>query len=91
MLTPDDIVKYGIIGTWDRYSAVDDLFSNSEHDPYLCALMEAEYTAAGHKFDISVALGPKGKCVTQIIVFRSKEGYERYVRDGITIFDHKEI
>ena len=41
-------------------------------------------------YDIVVAICPNGNVVTQIIVFRTFAGYEKYLRDGIIIFDDKE-
>lgn len=91
MLTATHIKRYGILATYDRYCSIDKLFSSHSHDPYIEAEEMAYELSRGGNYDISVAIGADGKCVTQIILFRDKRGYELYVRDGITIFEHKEI
>ena len=90
MLTSSIIVRYGITGVWDRVSRVDDLFSGSDNDPHLLAQIDAPNLADGEYYSLSFALGIKNTLVTQIIFFKDKQGYERYLRDGITLFDDKE-
>lgn len=94
------------MNVWDRVSAVDHLFRGHvwsevflngipmellEEDPYLSAADHGDLISEGHPFDITVAIGKYGTIVCQIVVFKDLEGFERYKRDGITIFDHKEI
>lgn len=91
MMTASQIFKYGIAATFDNHSAVDELFSGDGNDPSLAAENLAYDVAEGGYWDISVAIGANGTCVTQILIFRNKEGYEAYKKDGVTIFDQKEI
>ena len=91
MLTASQIARYSIAATYDSYAAIDELFSGEGNDPCLSAENLAYDVAGGCFFDVSVAISPKNVCCTQIVVFRTKQGYERYRRDNITIFDQKEI
>ena len=91
MLTASQIARYSIAATYDSYAAVDELCSGEGNDPSLSAENLAYDLSKGCFFDISVAIAPEHKVVTQIIVFRTKQGYERYLRDGIKIFDQKEL
>ena len=51
--------RYGIRATYNMVSAVDDLFSGSEHDPYLNALEHgSDIAGANEGFDIVIAVGP---------------------------------
>jgi len=91
MLTASQIHRYGIAATYDSYASTEQLFSNGGLDPVLSAENMAYDIYQGGYFDISVAIGPNGTCVTQIILFRKKEGYDLYKADNITVFDQKEI
>lgn len=92
MLTASQIARYSIAeASFDSYEAIDQLFSNQWNDPVQRAENLAHDVSGGCYFDISVAIAPNNVCVTQIIVFRTKQGYERYLRDGIKVFDQKEL
>jgi len=91
MLTPTLITRYGIAATYDRITSMDRIFSGHDHDPINEAENLACDIAEGCFWDITVAICGEGKCVTQIIVFKDKLGYERYKRDKVTLFDQKEI
>jgi len=98
MLTAEIVATYQIDATYDRISRMDDLYSESINDPHLVAQMDADYCgynrdADGNMLpnDIVVAVCPNGNVVVQIVVFRNYEGYNRYLADGIVIFDDKGI
>ena len=97
MLTPTLITRYGIATThdvpmtYDRITTIDKLFSGGDGDPVNEAANLAYDLAEGAYWDITVAICGEGKCVTQIIVFRDKLGFERYKRDQVTLFDQKEL
>lgn len=91
MLTVSLIHKYGIVATHNTYSAIDELFSNLWNDPYQRAENLAYDIAEGLFFDVSVAICDEGKCICQSVIFRTREGYEKYKQDGIVLFDQKEI
>lgn len=96
MLTAEVVVRYSIDACYDRVSRMDDLFSESINDPYLNAQMDVDYCGYNKDkdgnflpYDISVAVCPNGNIITQVIVFRNYAGYDRYLADGITIFDDR--
>lgn len=91
MLTATLIARYGIAATYDSYAAADELFSGEGNDPVLSAENMAYDISHGGYFDITVAICPDGKCVTQVIIFRNKMGYDKYKYDNITLFDQKGI
>jgi len=104
MLTHELIGKYNIKmingkpAIYDTISRMDDLFSESINDPYLAAQMNADECGFNKDkdgallpYDITVAVCPNGNIITQIVVFRNYEGYDRYLADGIVIFDDKGI
>ena len=91
MLTATLIYRYGIAATYDSYAAADELFSGGGNDPVLSAENMAYDIAVGGYFDVTVAVCPNGTVVTQVIIFRNKVGYDKYLRDGIVLFDQKGI
>lgn len=98
MLTAKIVSRYHIDASYDRISRMDDLFSESINDPYLVSQMDADYCGYnkdkdGNRlpYEITVAVCPNGNVITQVMVFRNYEGYDRYLADGITIFDDKGI
>jgi len=91
MLNSSHILRYGIIGIYDSYAATDELFSNEGNDPYMSAENYAFDISKGGFWNITVGIGADGKCVTQTILFDNKLGYERFKRDNVLIFEHKEI
>ena len=58
-------------------------------DPYDESLMVADESGVEY-YDIIVAIGPKGICQVEVILFRTKEGYDRYKEDGVIIFNQPE-
>lgn len=98
MLDTEIITKYSIDATYDRISRMDDLFSGNEYDPAVLAEYDAtECGLAEDKnnrrlpFDVVTAVCPNGNVITQVVVFRTMDGYEKYLRDGVVIFDDKEL
>jgi len=91
MLTAAHIYRYKIIGIYDSYAAIDELFSYQGNDPYMSAENYAFDTSKGGFWDIVVGIGADGKCVTQTILFMNKMGYDRYKRENVLLFEHKEI
>ncbi len=105
-LTSTLISRYRIANTWDRVGKFDFLFRGTicealkkengnilygfNPDPFMDAQVDAFSFAEGKPYSITCAIGPNGTVVTQVIVFRDKDGFEQYERDGITIFDNKE-
>ena len=98
MLRSSDIVKYGIVLNTDIYSVIDWLFSGEKYeddetstnlDPY-----QEAHKVAGEMgvefYDINIAICKNNACIVQVLVFRTKEGYDKYKKDGVLIFDHKE-
>lgn len=83
-------MKYGIISTWDTYASIDDLFSGSNNDPWTSADQNADHIGAKW-YDISLAICADGKCIVQVLVFRNKVGLDKYMEDGVLIFNHREI
>ncbi len=88
MLTSSDILKYGIVSTWDTYASIDDLFSGSINDPWLSADQNSDYIGVKW-YDISLAICADGKCIVQVLAFKDKAGLYRYIEDGKLIFNHK--
>lgn len=107
MLTPSLIKEYSIDFTLDRYSAETELlFSGNFADPEMEAQDQASnyryfdivYAFGPHPrtiydgpFGITEYRTGTACLVAQIVVFRTKEGYEKYLRDKVLIFDNKEI
>ena len=103
MLKPSDIQKYTILLWQDVYASTDWLFSNKTIiqemedgeerqiflDPYDEALDSLDRMAAKY-FDLVVMIGANGTCQVQSIIFRTKEGYDRYKEDGVLIFNQPE-
>lgn len=95
MISASLIQRYGVRAVWDTTGVVDDLFSGSVNDPHLDALdFGMENKREGEKIDITFAVGPRNDngyttLVSQVIVFRDGQGLDRYLRDGITIFDDR--
>ena len=90
MLTSSIIHRYGICGVFDGSAMTDELFSSNINDPCIAA-DENAFAMRAKYWDTTVAICQDGKCVVQLILFNTKEGWERYVEDGILIFDQKEI
>lgn len=88
MVTASQISEYGILLFWpDDVRAIDELFSNEGNDPYLEALEKGFVQGDGYPYDISVGIGPDGKCVCQLVFFKDQSYYEKYERSGITVFN----
>lgn len=99
MLSSSIIFRYGIrsVGTVTMKSVIDDLYSQSYNDVECVVLDEAtRILKPGEMVAVSSAVGPRNKMghtvvTAQSIVFKNRIGYERYLADGITIFDnHRE-
>lgn len=91
MLTAAHIYRYKIIGIYDSYAAIDELFSGNYTDPYFGRYNNNNENLKGVLFDLVVAIGADGKCVIQTILFKNKMGYDRYKRENVLLFEHKEI
>lgn len=89
MLTSSIIVRYGIQHVFPQFSSFVDLFSGSMNDPEV-DVNERVLKLGFHYWDITFAIGINYTVETQLIIFKDKQGYERYLRDGITLFDDKE-
>lgn len=106
MLTQELKSKYSIKGTWDTVAAIDYLFRGDEwvdektecgiilhfceKDP--ASLAEDLACMEGIKwYDVSYAIGMYGSVVVQLIEFKNQDGRDRYLRDKITIFEHKQM
>lgn len=90
LITSSQIARYGISNIFAGYASVDYLFSGEGSDPYAAADSHAGAITNGQYFDITVAICAGNKVETQIIVFKNKAGWERYVRDGVKCYDCKE-
>lgn len=99
MLTVTQITKYGILAYADIHSKTDHLFSGEvdfgeDGNPTWLDPIDGAHESAGNMgaefYDINVAICKDNKCVVQILVFRTKEGYERYKEDGVIIFNDSE-
>lgn len=99
-MTSSHIQKYTILLWQDIYANTDWLFSGHSvieegtgreifFDPYEESLMRID-ELEGKYYDIIVGIGPKGVCQVQSIIFRTKEGYDRYKEDGVIIFNQPE-
>lgn len=91
MLTTTLIHAYGITNILSGYANVDELFSGEGNDPFMAAENQAGRTTNGQYFEITVGICPNGKCETQIIVFKDKSYWNKYVKDGVTLFNQTEI
>ena len=60
MLTASHIKRYGITATYDRYSKIDRLFSETSLDPYVEAELFAFEMTKSDYYDISIAIGADG-------------------------------
>ena len=38
-------------------------------------------------WDATYAIHPNGMVIAQLIIFRTKNGYDKYKYDGVTLFD----
>lgn len=95
--------RYGIVGVWDTYASIDCLFSGNEGytesggEPIFTGLRDPMLDVdrligdiGAVYYDVTVAICPNGKCVIQVIQFRTKIGFDKYKHDGITIFDDRQ-
>lgn len=82
--------KYHIKGTYNSYyREIEYLFSGYVLDPEF--QMEANVEAENIKYwDVVYAFGPRNTVMTQMIIFKDKEGYDNYIKDGIVIFEDKQ-
>lgn len=98
MLNSSIIFRYGIrsIGAVTIMSVIDDLYSQNYNDIECVVMDEAtRILRPGEIVAVSSAVGPRNKLghtvvTAQSIVFKNRVGYDRYLADGITIFDTKE-
>lgn len=91
MLNASLISKYSVSHVaGEVVSCSDFLFGGSSLDPEMQASEQAWMD--NYKYwDISFAITQKGHVVAQLIVFKNSYGYERYIQDGVVIFDNKEV
>jgi len=91
MLTSSIIAKYGVTNVLSGYSKLDGLFSGEGDDAAMAAENHAGAITNGQYFDITIAICKDYKVETQIIVFKDKTGYDKYIEDGIVIFNNTEV
>lgn len=90
MLTSSMIARYGIEHVLPQTSCFDDLFSGSMNDPEV-DVYERVFCLGFQYWDVTFGIGINRTVEAQIIIFRDKQGYERYLRDCITIFNQYEL
>lgn len=87
MIIPELKDKYQVTGIYQGlYLDMRYLFSGrSDKDPEYCV---QDAAASIKHWDVVFAIGPAGIVITQTIEFKTKEGRDKYIRDGIIIFDY---
>lgn len=106
MLTQELKSKYSIKGTWNTYCSFNYLFRGDEWvevrtesglTTHYCEKDPATLAAdlacmEGIKwYDVSYAIGRNRTVIVQLIEFKNQDGRDRYLRDKITIFEHKQM
>jgi hypothetical protein len=98
MLPGELIAEYDIKDCYPGFYKMDDLLSGELHDPIIqmewnmidCGWNDGEGTKM-LPHDVVIGVCPNGNVVVQVVVFRTTAGYDKYLKDGIVIFDDKEL
>ena len=86
MITPTLIYRYSIELYVSTECSLADLFSGSWKDGSLF-VEERAFDEGAKWWDATYAIRPNGMVIAQLIIFRTKNGYDKYKYDGVTLFD----
>ena len=86
MITPTLIYRYSIELYVSTECSFEELFSGSWKDGSLF-VEERAFDEGAKWWDATHAIRPNGMVIAQLIIFRTKNGYDKYKYDGVTLFD----